>query len=92
VFVAVHAGRGWRERGTPSDDGEVSLPGDAIVGLRRLRAGDQLDVGAQVRGVDLGDIVAFLAERTGDRPVAVYRDVRHRDAHAEILDIRDYPR
>ena len=77
VTVGHRAGPGGRR--------ELAL----LVGVGGLGAGDQLDVGPQVVAADLDDVVGLLAERPGDGPVSVHRDVHQRDPHAEILDIGD---
>ena len=66
--------------------------GPRVVGLARpggLGARDQLDVGAQLLAADLDDVVGLLAERAGDGPVAVHRDVHQGDPQAEVLDVGD---
>jgi hypothetical protein len=60
-----------------------------IVWARRLGPGDQLDVGPQLRGIDLHEVVALLPERAGSRPVAVGGDVQQGDPHAHVLDVGD---
>ena len=65
--------------------GEVAV----LVGVDGLGSGDQLHVGPQVVAADLDDVVGLLAERPGNGPVPVHRDVHQRDPHAEILDVGD---
>ena len=65
--------------------GQVAL----LVGVGGFGPGDQLHVGPQVVAADLDDVVGFLAQRPGDRPVPVDRDVHQRDPHAEVLHVGD---
>jgi len=42
-----------------------------------------------VLAADLHDVVGFLAQRPGDGPVPVDRDVHQGDAHAQVLHVGD---
>jgi len=50
---------------------------------------DELHVGPQMVAADLDDVVGLLAERPGDGPVPVHRDVHQGDPHAQVLDVGD---
>src|SRR5207344_708582 len=65
--------------------GQVAL----LVGVGGFGPGDQLHVGPQVVAADLDDVVGLLAQRPGDRPVPVDRNVHQRDPHAEVLHVGD---
>ena len=60
-----------------------------LVDAHGFGAHDQLDVGPELLAADLDDVVGLLAQRPGDGPVAVHRDVHQGDAHAEVLDVGD---
>ncbi len=72
-------------QGPPGECGDRIL----LVVPHRLGARDQLHEGAQVSVADLDDVIAFLAERPGDGPVAVHRNVHNGHSDAEILHVRD---
>ena len=78
-------GRGRVAVGQRPDRGEVAV----LVRVGGLGPGDQLHVGPQVVAADLDDVVGLLAERPGDGPVPVDRDVHQRDPHAQVLDVGD---
>lgn len=62
----------------------------AVGQVRRVHGtAGQADIRAQMAAADLDQVVAFLAERTGHRPVAVGGDVHDGDADAEVLGVTD---
>src|SRR6476660_2410527 len=78
-------GRGRVAVGQRPDRGQVAvlvLPGG-------FGPGDELHVGAQVVAADLDDVVGLLAERAGNGPVPVHRNVYQGDPHAQVLDVGD---
>jgi hypothetical protein len=54
-----------------------------------LGADHEVHVRPQVRLADLDDVVALLAEGTGDGPFPVHRDVREDDPHPQVLHLGD---
>jgi len=71
--------------GQRPDRGQVAV----LVLTGGFGPGDELHVGAQVVAADLDDVVGLLAERAGDGPVPVHRDVYQGDPHAQVLDVGD---
>ncbi|HEY5989880.1 MAG TPA: hypothetical protein VIV12_26380 [Streptosporangiaceae bacterium] len=67
---------------------------DLLAGIvrGRLSANHEFHIWAKVRLADLHDVITFLPERPGDRPVAAHHDVHDRHSDAEILDIGDHLR
>jgi hypothetical protein len=60
-----------------------------IVVPHRLGPRDQLHERAQVSVADLDNVIAFLAQRPRDGPVAIHRDVHDGHPDPQILHIRD---
>ena len=83
-----------RARRSDSRPGSQLPEGTAAEGGRAdwLRAGDQVDVRTQVPGGEVDDVVALLAQRSGDGPVPVGADVQQDRPDPQILDFGDHRR
>jgi len=65
--------------------GRVAAVPVLVIAAGGLGSRDEIHKGPQVRAGDLHDVIAFLAQRPGDRPVPVRRDVHDEDPQPEIL-------
>jgi hypothetical protein len=72
--------------------GRVGADGAPFVLAGRLGAHDKLHRRPQLRFADLGDVVAFLAQRGRDGPGVAHRDVHEDHPDAEILHIGEHSR